>query len=198
MSQPFSRIPEPETSRPFKRRLQPHSIQQAARDAWRVIRRQGENTWQKVKRRPRTVGLIAGAAALTLVGAYTLSASGVGRSLCPTSSQPSGFVLLLDPVAHPVAPSKLEVRYDVCGLPAGTGYRARVQVTSQRVAKKGSAKSKPLVVTFQDKVDGVATRRARELELGRLKPGAYTLELSVTDNKGRERKRLQKIQVKAR
>jgi hypothetical protein len=66
------------------------------------------------------------------------------------------------------------------------------------VVKKGSAKPKPLVVKFQDKVDGVATRRAREMELGKLKPGAYTLELSVTDNKGRERTRMQKIQVRAR
>ena len=199
MTQPFSRIPEPEIPRPFKRRLQPKSVQHAVREVSTLVRRHSEDLWRRSKRHPRALGLIGGAAALTLVGAYTLSASGVGRSLCPPSGEASRFLLLLDPVTHPIAGSELEIRYDVCGLASGTPYRARIQIAAQqRVVKKGSAKTKPLVVKFQDKVDGVATRRAREMELGKLKPGAYTLELSVTDSKGRERKRMQKIQVRAR
>jgi hypothetical protein len=208
MSQPFSRIPEPETPRPFKRRLRPDGIQQAIQTAWRGVRRRGEELWRRSKRHPRTLGMIGGAVALTLVGAYTLSASGIGRSAC-RSALTSGaseakaaktprFLLLMDSVARPVTEPRLEIHYDVCGLPSGTAYRGRVQVTAARSGKKKRpARPKPLVISFQDKSDGVATRRNRELEMGKIKPGAYTLELTVIDSRGRERKQVQKIQVKA-
>jgi hypothetical protein len=104
----------------------------------------------------------------------------------------------MDPVLHPAAGSELDIHYDVCGLPSGTPYRGRVRLSQQRAGgKKGSAKPKPLVVTFGDQVDGLATRRRQQLDLGSTRPGAYTLELSVVDNQGRERKRLQKVLVKA-
>lgn len=208
MSQPFSRIPEPETLRPFKRRLQPRVVQQAARDALRGLRRYSEDLWRRGKRHPRALGLIGGAAALTLVGAYTLNASGIMRSACASAIQASSpksksgkapsFLLLMDPVSGAVAGSALEIHYDLCGLPSGTAYRGRVEVTQRRAVKKGSAKPKPVVVSFKDRVDGVETRRHRELELRNLKPGAYTLQLSVIDNRGRERKAVQKIQVQPR
>jgi hypothetical protein len=103
----------------------------------------------------------------------------------------------MDPIPHPPAGSELTIDYDVCGLKSGTPYRGRVRL-SQQVAgkKKKSTKPKPLVVTFQDRVDGPATRRSQEVNLGVTKPGTYTLELSVIDNQGRERKRLQKVVVK--
>jgi hypothetical protein len=107
----------------------------------------------------------------------------------------------MDAVPHPAAGSELEIHYDVCGLSSGTPYRGRVRLSQQQAGgkkKKGSAKPKPLVVTFQDKVDGPATRRSQQLNLGSTRPGAYTLELSVVDNQGRERKKLQKVQVKAK
>jgi hypothetical protein len=104
----------------------------------------------------------------------------------------------MDPVPHPAVGSELEIHYDVCGLPSGTPYRGRVRLSKQQTSrKKGSAKPKPLVVTFQDEVDGLATRRHQQLDLGSTRPGAYTLELSITDNQGRQRKRLQKVVVKA-
>jgi hypothetical protein len=207
MSQPFSRIPEPETSRPFKRPLRPDGIQHAVRNAWRGVQRHGEDLWRRSKRHPRTLGMVGGAVALTLVGAYTLSASGIGRSACRAAlaSSPDAkggksprFLLLMDSIGRPVTEPRLEIHYDVCGLPSGTAYRGRVQVAAPRSGKKKrSARPKPVVVSFQDKSDGVATRRHRELEIGKLKPGMYTLELTVIDGRGRERKQLQKIQVKA-
>jgi hypothetical protein len=63
--------------------------------------------------------------------------------------------------------------------------------------KKLAIKRKPVVVTFRDQADGLATRRRQELNLGSSKPGAYSLELSVTDNQGRERKKVQKLVIKA-
>jgi hypothetical protein len=107
------------------------------------------------------------------------------------------FALLMDPIPHPAAGSELEIYYDVCGLASGTPYRGRVQLIQQRSGgKKRSAKPKPLVFTFQDKADGLGTRRREEFELDSAAAGAYTIELTVVDNKGRERKRLQKIRLK--
>jgi hypothetical protein len=226
MSNPFSGIPDPEMPRPIRRPSQPGPVQEAlramqesfraalpvarrglwraqwaAKDALRRAQRYGKDQWQRGKRNPRTFGVIGGAVALTLVGALALSASGAGRSLCPPTSdgKAAPFRLLMDPVPQVAAGSEVEIHYDVCGLPSGTPYRGRVRLMQQRAGwKKGSAKPKPLVVSFKDQVDGVATRRQQELDLASTKPGAYTLELSVSDSKGRERKRVQKVLVKPR
>ena len=170
--------------------------------SWRA-RRYGQDLLLRGKRNPRAVGVIGGAIALTLVGAYAVSASGAGRSLCPPTSErrPPEFVLLMDPVLQIPAGSKLELHYDVCGLKSGTPYVGTVRLAQQKVTakkKKKSASPKPLVVTFKDKVDGVAVRRHQELDLARAKPGTYTLELSVADNRGRARKRAQKVVITAR
>jgi hypothetical protein len=202
MSQPFSGIPAPGAPRPFRRRFQPGLIQDALRAGLRKAQRYSEDLWLRGKRNPRGFALAGGAVVVvTLVGAYALSASGPKRSLCPPVAQASSaqpFLLLLDPVPHLAAGSALEIHYDVCGLPSRTPYRGQVRLSQQGVVRaKKSAKPKPLVVTFQDKADGLATRRSQQLALGRTKPGAYTLELSVVDNQGRECKRFQKIVVKA-
>lgn len=222
MSQPFSGFPDPGTPRPIRRRFQPSLVQEALRaallraqqalrgtqPALRAAQRYGQDLWLRGKRKPRTLALIGGAVTLTLVGAYAVSASGVGGSLCPPADEATSkaqgskaprFLLLMDPVPHPAAGAELEIRYDVCGLPSGTPYRGRVQLSPQRAGtKKAPAKRKPLVVTFQDRVDGLASRRSQQLDLGPTRPGAYTLELSIVDNQGRARKRLQKLSVKAR
>jgi hypothetical protein len=222
MSNPFSGIPDPGTPPPIRRRLQPASMQDAlramrntlrvampkakgalrraqwaAKDGLRRAQRYSEDLWRGAKRHPRTAGVMAGAIALTLVGAFALHASGAGRSLCPPASdgKTPPFLLLMDPVSHVKAGSEVEIHYDVCGLASGSPYRGRVRLTP---VKKGSAKPKPLVVSFKDQVDGVATRRQQELDLASTKPGTYTLELSVADSKGRERTRVQKVLVKAR
>jgi len=87
MTQPFLKIPEPEISRPFKRRFQPNGMQLAMRDTWNRVRRQGADVWRsgrrygtelwssgkrngaelwrQGKRHPRVIGMIGGAAALT-------------------------------------------------------------------------------------------------------------------------------------
>jgi hypothetical protein len=105
----------------------------------------------------------------------------------------------MDPVSHVAAGSEVEIHYDVCGLPSGTPYLGRVKLAQQRATgKKKSAKPKPVVVSFKDQVDGVATRRHQQLDLASTRPGAYTLELSVIDNKGRVRKKVQKVLIKAR
>jgi hypothetical protein len=223
MSDPFSGMPDPGMPRPIRRPSQPGPVQEAlraiqqslrarlpvaqgalrraqrvAKDALGRVQRYGQDLRHRRTRNPRTLGLIGGAVALTLVGAFALSASGAGRSLCPPTSDRKApqFRLLMDPVPQVAAGSEMEIHYDVCGLSWGTPYRGRVRLTQQRPVKKGLAKPKPLVVSFKEQADGVATRRHQQLDLASTKPGTYTLELSVADNQGRERKRVQKILVK--
>jgi hypothetical protein len=223
MTTPFSGIPDPGFPRWSRRGLQRRALGEAFQRVRREARRYSQDLgrhsknlgrysrelWQRGKRNPRALALIGGALTLTLVGAYTLNASGVGPSLCPVPRQASSpnskpqkaarFAVLMDPVAHPVAGSELEIYYDVCGLPSGTPYLGRIEMIQQRTGgKKGSAKPKPLAFTFQDKADGLGTRRREEFELGSTAPGFYTVELSVVDSQGRERKKLQKIRLKPR
>jgi hypothetical protein len=225
MSNPFSRIPDPEVPPPIRRRIQPTTMQEALRAMQEAIRpaqpaaqralrqsqrvakdwirraqRHGQDLWLQGKRHPRAVGAVGGAVALTLVGAIALSASGAGRSLCPPPSDGKApqFRLLMDPLPQLAAGSQVEIHYDVCGLPSGTAYRGRVRLAPQQTAgKKKSAQPKALLVGFKDQVDGMATRRHQQLDLGPMRPGAYTLELSIADKQGRERKRAQKVLVKA-
>jgi hypothetical protein len=104
----------------------------------------------------------------------------------------------MDRVTQVQAGSEIEISYDVCGLRSGTAYTGRVRLSRQAaIGKKQKVKPKPMVVTFRDQVDGLATRRSRPLDLGAVKPGTYTLELLVVDSQGRQRKRLQKVAVKA-
>ncbi|MEA2723375.1 MAG: hypothetical protein QOH59_1146, partial [Gemmatimonadales bacterium] len=97
------------------------------------------------------------------------------------------------------AGSEAEIHYDVCGLASGAPYQARIRLLPQQgPGKRKSAKRRPMVVSFKDRADGMATRRHEQLELGSTKPGAYTLELSIADKRGRERKRVQKVLVRAK
>jgi hypothetical protein len=211
---------------PFRRRSQPRMFQEALEGAvrrvgplWRNLfggakrnvnslwskgKRLSQDLWLQGKRRPRTVALAGGAVALTLVGAIALSATGSGNSLCPPAKDgKTRFLLLMDEVAPATAGGEIEVRYDVCGLRSGTPYSGKIRLTQQLkpVAKKKKKKApqpKPLTVAvaFKGKTDGRATRREQQMKLGPAKPGAYTLELIVADNQGRERKQVQKVTIK--
>ena len=222
MSNPLSGIPDPEIPRPVRRRFQPSPVQEAlgemkealqarlrriqptfqrmqrgAKDASRQAWRYGQDLWFRGKRNPKRLGLAGGAVALTLVGAYAVSASMSNRSLCPSAitGKAPKFLVLMDSIPQMAAGSKFEIQYDVCGLASGTPYRGKVRlVQQQRLAgKKKSSQPKPTVVSFKDRADGVATRRQQPVSLASTKPGTYTLELVVADSKGRERKRTQKV-----
>jgi hypothetical protein len=227
MSQPFPGIPDPGARPPIRRRTQPGAVhlemvrqvcsnglrktrrygrdlcyqaQRHGQPLWYRGKRYSRDLWLHGKRHPRAFGLIGSALVLTLVGAYTLSASGAGRSLCPPpiKGKTIQFSLLMDPVPHSTAGSELEIHYDVCGLPSGTPYHGRAKLSQQKPAAKRTSQPKPLVVAFRDKVDGLATRRNQEMDLTYTRPGTYSLELLVVDNKGRERKKTQKIVIQAR
>ncbi|MEO8091044.1 MAG: hypothetical protein ABI703_12165 [Gemmatimonadales bacterium] len=173
--------------------------QRVAKDGLRRSQRYGNELWYRGKRHPRTAAAVGGAITLTLVGAIALSASGAGRSLCPPTGKGKTpqFRLLMDSVPQAVTGSDLRIHYDVCGLASGSPFQARIRLVPQKApGKKKSPKAKPMVTSFKDQADGVATRRHEQLELGSTKPGVYTLELSVKDGRGRERTRVQKVVVR--
>lgn len=225
MNNPLSGIPDPETRRPVSRRFQPSPVREAlgemkdalktrlrrmqpasqrmqfrVKDASRRAQHYAQDLWLRGKRNPRRVGLAGGAVALTLVGAYAVSASMANRSRCPAAADGKApkFLVLMDSVPQAAAGSKMEIQYEVCGLASGTPYRGKIRLVQQQktIAKKKSAAAKPLVVSFKDRSEGLATRGEQLVSLGSTKPGKYTLELVVADSKGRERKRVQKIVVK--
>ena len=225
MSNPLSGIPDPENSRPVRRRFQPSPVREAlgemkealqtrlrriqptvqrmqhrAKDASRRAQRYSQDLWFRGKRNPRRFGLAGGAVALTLAGAYAVSASIATKSSCPSGANGKApkFLVVMDSVPQAAAGSKLEIQYEVCGLTSGTPYRGKIRLVQQQktIAKKKSAAAKPLVVSFKNRSQGLATRGEEQVSLGSTKPGKYTLELVVADNKGRERKRVQKIIVR--
>ena len=225
MSNPLSGSPDPEIPRSVRSRFRPSPVQEAlremkdalqarlrrihptlqrmhrgAKDASRRAQRSVQDLWFRGKRNPKQFGMVAGVIALTLVGAYAVSAAVATRSLCPAGSNGKApkFVVLMDSIPQVWAGSKLKIQYEVCGLASGTPYKGKVRLVQQQrtIAKKKSAAAKPLVVSFKDRSGGLATRAEQLVSLGSTKPGKYTLELIVADNKGRERKRVQKVVVK--
>jgi hypothetical protein len=191
--------------------MQPRLVREAWQSLLRGIRpyarrlqQTGQDGWRHAKRHPRALSAAGGTVTLMLIGVYALNATaGPGHSLCPASfGKPGGkrpaFLLLMDSLPRATsAGTELDVHYDVCGLASGTAYRGKIQLTPQRPVRKKrpSSQLKPLVITFREKADGVASRHRKPFQLETTKPGAYTLELSITDNQGRERKRSQKIRV---
>jgi hypothetical protein len=224
MSNPLPGIPDPETRRPVSRRFQPSPVREAlgemrdalqtrirrmqpallrlqyrAKDAGRRVKRHAQDLWFRGKRNPQRFGLAGGAVVLTLAGAYAVSASMAGNSLCPSGNKGKApkFVVMMDSIPQASAGSKLEIQYEVCGLAAGTPYKGKIRLAQPQktIAKKKSTASKPLVVSFKDRSKGLATRGEQQVSLGSTKPGKYTLELVIADGQGRERKRAQKVTV---
>ncbi|HZI75545.1 MAG TPA: hypothetical protein VFD73_16310, partial [Gemmatimonadales bacterium] len=81
MSQPLSEIPKPYFGG-RSRRFRSTELHQAFQGVKRRAQQSAQSVIRRVKRNPRTFGLAGGAVVLTLAGAYSLSASGAGRSLC--------------------------------------------------------------------------------------------------------------------
>src|ERR671910_2368904 len=108
MSSPLSGIPDPENSRPVRRRFQPSPVREAlgemkealqtrlrriqptvqrmqhrAKDASRRAQRYSQDLWFRGKRNPRRFGLAGGAAALTLAGGDAVGAPLVAKTPPP-------------------------------------------------------------------------------------------------------------------
>ncbi|HXE57388.1 MAG TPA: GWxTD domain-containing protein, partial [Gemmatimonadales bacterium] len=84
----------------------------------------------------------------------------------------------------------LELYYEVYGVPAGAEYESRVAVLRQGggggfLGLFGGRKTR-ISLSSRDRSEGTVNRVHRSLQLEPLKPGAYTIELTVTDDQGRK------------
>jgi len=150
------------------------------------------------RRRPWRRFAVAGgtAVSLALLAAFGAREIRERRSVCPSATPAEEFLVLLDPPGQVSAGERLGLRYDVCGLDRGTPYTVQVRV-ARREGLVGRVlwKNRALGVTFQERADGPATRRRRTIGLDAAHQGEYTLEMTVTDNRGRRRTRSGYLQV---
>jgi GWxTD domain-containing protein len=94
----------------------------------------------------------------------------------------------------------MELYYEVEGLGAGTEYTVRIAVRKQgggggllrKIFGGGSAQ---ISLKFQETASFPVTSTSRTLKLDKLKPGSYTLEVTVEDDQGRLDKRQRPFQV---
>ena len=152
---------------------------------------------------------LAGAIAVVTVSYYALHFGIMHRSRCAPpvagavaepggAAKPQGMTLLLDSPGSVGEGGDVEVYYDVCGMDAGTPFTTRVTVTRSQSGLKrlfgGSVG--PVTASFDETATGAAVRRHRSIDLDGLPAGAYTLSVSLTDDRERRRSREVTFQVR--
>ena len=160
--------------------------------------------------RSRRFWLSGAAAAMTVViGYYGIHFATRHRTRCPAApiasadSLPSGpakaktFSVLMDAIGSQSAGGDLDVYYDVCGLDAGTTYTANVRVeqNSSGLRRFLGRSPGPVTASYDEEANSPAVRRHRTLEFGQMPAGSYSVDLVVTDARGRVRARTTAFQV---
>ena len=119
------------------------------------------------------------------------------RSSKTAATRPS-LVLLVDAPSPQDAGDELDLYYDVCGLEDETAYSTRVDISRNQSGLRRifGGGVQPISLSFDEHADGPSTRRHREIDLDALPEGAYTLKVSVTDDRGRRRERSHPLQIR--
>ena len=113
------------------------------------------------------------------------------QSRCPTGAAMDGtrpFGVLLDAVEPMVPGSTLDVRYDVCGLTAGTKYKVRLSVLRAEGSRRAIEKDR-VTENVDDTSSGPGMRRNQPMATAALPAGSYRLVVVVTDERNRRRER---------
>ncbi|MBA2627538.1 MAG: hypothetical protein H0U85_05965, partial [Gemmatimonadales bacterium] len=113
-----------------------------------------------------------------------------------------GDTVYFNPLRTFRAGEEMQLYYEVAGLTAGSEYATQVTV---RRGKGGGGFLKKIFggggaaisVKFSEPVPSPTAAVHRTLALQKLQPGAYTLEVSVTDRQGRTDKRAEPFEVTA-
>ena len=150
----------------------------------------------------------AAALASLIVGYYGVHFATRHRTRCPVgtlaadsahggAAKARTFSVLMDAVGSQSAGNNLDVYYDVCGLDAGTTYTANVRVeqNSSGFRRLLGRSPGPITATYDEEANGPAVRRHRTLVFGDMPPGSYSLDLVVTDARGRVRAKSTAFQV---
>jgi hypothetical protein len=94
----------------------------------------------------------------------------------------------------------MELYYEVEGLSAGTEYTVRIAARKQgggggifrKIFGGGGAQ---ISLKFEESASFPVTTTSRSLQLDKLKPGMYSLEVEVEDDQGRTDRRVRDFQV---
>ena len=156
---------------------------------------------------------VAGAVALVIAGYWGIHFATMHRSRCsPTAeradsagadgskggSPARSLVLLVDAPPPQDAGEELDLYYDVCGLEKGAAYSTRVDISRNQSGLRRifGGGVQPVSLSFDERAGSPATRRHRDVDLGTLPEGAYTLKVTVTDDRGRRRERSHPLQIR--
>ena len=102
-------------------------------------------------------------------------------SKCP--ARPRVFSVVLDSVADVRSGSRLPVRFDVCGLAEGTNFSAQVRFRQRVRIGRGNTYEN----SFPDQAVTNRERRIHNIDVSRMRPGSYYIDIVITDAKGNTR-----------
>jgi len=152
--------------------------------------RTGVDRALRVARRPRVLGGVAVAIAV-----FWLLGRGGAAAQCREALRgrdEGDRVLLMDPV-ETVDPGKaIEVSYVMCGLDDDQPFSVQLTIRPANggglvggVRRLFNGRNDLLRMTWEDRADGTATARSRQLDPVDLEPGPYRLDLRLQDDRGR-------------
>jgi hypothetical protein len=102
--------------------------------------------------------------------------------------------VLLTPFDLFLEGSAVELYYEASGAAAGAPYRHQIAV--YRAKGEGRLERRPVVTLgFEERADGTLIRAHRTLQLGRLKPGSYVVEVRVAGPAGENAVRRRELRV---
>jgi hypothetical protein len=102
--------------------------------------------------------------------------------------------VLLTPFKLFLEASEVELYYEASGASPGTPYRHRIAV--YRMKSEGRLEPRPVVTLgFEERADAALLRSHRTLQLGRLKPGPYVVEVEITGPTGEPVRRRRDLRV---
>ena len=109
--------------------------------------------------------------------------------------------VLVDPLEPAVTGGEIDLYYDVCGLPADGKFSSTVAITRNQSAVRrlfGGTGVEPISREYEMEGGSPAERRHRDIGLGSLPAGGYTVRVSIADDKGRTRARSVPLEIIAR
>jgi len=159
--------------------------------SWRAVLEEGPDAGLVLPR--DTVHVTAVGAALSLSD-LALGVRAASARWLPATSD----TVFLTPFDLVPRGSEVELYYEGTGATPGATYGHRIAVLRSR-GDPARGEARPVVtLAFEERADGGVIRAHRTLQLGRLKPGAYVVEVRVMGPDGREATRRRQLRVATR